>query len=124
MVDFPDGPPRPYFSWLFPQTDFVIHHGGAGVSACCLHAGVPSIVIGTRPDQMAYGRRLNQLGLAPKPLRLDRLTASKLTKAIDSVANDKNMSSEAKRIGAMIQEEDGVANAVACIDRYAGMVGT
>ena len=106
------------FSWLFPQTDLVIHHGGAGVVACCLQAGVPSIVIANRSDQLAFGRRLFQLGLAPKPMLHSRLTTGKLISAINSVVHSKTMSSEAERIGRKIRTENGVADAVAHIDRF------
>jgi hypothetical protein len=30
--------------WLFPKVAAIVHHGGAGTSAACFRAGVPSLV--------------------------------------------------------------------------------
>jgi UDP:flavonoid glycosyltransferase YjiC (YdhE family) len=107
------------FSWLFPRIGLVVHHGGCGVSACCLEAGVPCIVVPTRPDQLALGRRLHQLGVAPHPIPLRKLTAKKLAAAIVQALSDGAMTRAARHLSPRIREEDGVGNALACIERIA-----
>ena len=69
-------------SWLFPRMKAVVHHGGAGTTAAGLRAGVPSIIIPHGNDQFAWGRRVYELGVGPKPVPRKKLTTEKLSDAI------------------------------------------
>jgi sterol 3beta-glucosyltransferase len=105
------------FSWLFPQMAAVVHHGGAGTTAAGLRAGVPSIVIPFFADQPFWGQRVAELGVGPTPIPLKKLTVDRLTQAIDRAVNDQAMRQRAAALGAKIQAEDGVANAVAVLQQ-------
>lgn len=48
-------------SWLFPQMDLLIHHGGAGTTACALKSGKPSLIIPFFGDQYFWARTVHQL---------------------------------------------------------------
>jgi sterol 3beta-glucosyltransferase len=95
-------------TWLFPRMAAVVHHGGAGTTAAGLRAGVPSIVIPNGNDQFAWGRRVYELGVGPKPIPRKKLTAENLSAAI-LFALTKEIKDAAKDLGAKIQSENGAA---------------
>jgi sterol 3beta-glucosyltransferase len=102
-------------SWLFPRVAAVVHHGGAGTTAAGLRAGVPSIVIPFFGDQSFWGQRVAELGVGTAPIPRKQLTAERLAEAIDRVMSDPGMRQRAAALGAKIQAEDGVADAVAIV---------
>ncbi len=102
-------------SWLFPRVAAVVHHGGAGTTAAGFRAGVPSIVIPFFGDQAFWGRRVAELGVGPDPIPRKQLTVERLAGAIQTAVNDLTMRQRAAQLGAEIQAEDGIANAVAVV---------
>jgi sterol 3beta-glucosyltransferase len=104
--------------WLFPQVAAVVHHGGAGTTAAVLKAGVPNVIIPFFGDQPFWGQRVEKLGVGPKPIPKKHLTAEKLAAAINVAVNDQEMRQRARSLGAKIQAENGVAQAVNVINRY------
>ncbi|MFN8442182.1 MAG: glycosyltransferase [Caldilineaceae bacterium] len=104
-------------SWLFSQVAAVVHHGGAGTTAAGLGAGVPSIIIPFFGDQPFWGKRIADLGVGPQPIPRKQLTAEKLAQAIDRALTDQTMRQRAAELGSKIQAENGVANAVAAIEK-------
>jgi len=105
------------FSWLFPRVAAVIHHGGAGTTAAGLRAGVPSLVVPFFGDQFFWGRRVAALGVGPEPIPRKELTAERLARAIERALTDQSMRQRSADLGASIQAEDGVARAVAVVQR-------
>jgi sterol 3beta-glucosyltransferase len=106
--------------WLFPQMDAVVHHGGAGTTAAGLEAGVPSIIIPFFGDQPFWGKRVEELGVGPKPIPRRKLSAERLAEAIIEAGSDEKMRRRAAELGEKIRAEDGVANAVSFIREYVG----
>ena len=104
-------------SWLFPQVAAVVHHGGAGTTAAGLRAGIPTIVIPFFGDQTFWGRRVAELGVGTAPIPRKELTAERLAEAIHKAVNDPAMRQRTADLGAKIQAEDGVANAVAIVQK-------
>jgi sterol 3beta-glucosyltransferase len=104
-------------SWLFPQVAAVVHHGGAGTTAAGLRAGIPTIVIPFFGDQPFWGQRVAKLGVGTTSIPRKQLTAERLAEAIHSVMSDRAMQQRAADLGAKIQAEDGVANAVAIVQK-------
>lgn len=102
-------------SWLFPRVAAVVHHGGAGTTAAGLRAGIPTIVIPFFGDQPFWGQRVAELGVGTAPIPRQQLTAERLAEAIHKAVNDSAMRQRAADLGAKIQAEDGVANAVAIV---------
>ncbi len=116
------------FSWLFPRVAAVIHHGGAGTTSAGLRAGVPSIVVPFFGDQPFWGRRVAELGVGPAPIPRRRLTAERLTGALQQAVTDQAMRQRAADLGATLQAEDGVGCAVEIIRQFescaaAGLLG-
>lgn len=105
------------FSWLFPRAAAVIHHGGAGTTAAGLRAGVPSLVVPFFGDQFFWGRRVAALGVGPEPIPRKELTAERLAQAIERALTDQTMRRRSADLGASIEAEDGVARAVAVVQR-------
>jgi sterol 3beta-glucosyltransferase len=103
-------------SWLFPRVAAVVHHGGAGTTAAGLRAGVPSIVIPFFGDQLFWGHRVEKLGVGTAPIPRKQLTVERLAQAIHRAVTDSVMLQSAVNLGAKIQVEDGIANAVGVIN--------
>ncbi len=104
-------------TWLFPHMAAVVHHGGVGTTAAGLAAGVPSIITPFFADQPFWGQRVYELGVGPKPIARRGLTADNLTQAIERAVTDVEMRKKAASLGARIRAENGVAQAVAIIER-------
>jgi len=93
-------------SWLFPQMAAVVHHGGAGTTAAGLRAGIPNIIIPHSNDQFAWGRRVQELGVGPRPIPRKTLTSKKLSDAIQCAFSEE-VQANAKELGRKIQSESG-----------------
>jgi sterol 3beta-glucosyltransferase len=101
-------------SWLFPRMAAVVHHGGAGTTAEGLRAGVPSIIIPHANDQYAWGRRVYELGVGPKPIRRKELSVQNLADAIRAALTD-DIKRKAGELGEKIRAERGAENAAKVI---------
>lgn len=104
--------------WLFPRAAAAVHHGGAGTTAASLRAGVPTVIVPHIADQPFWGQRVEALGVGPKAIPRDRLTAPALGEAIRIAAADEGMKRRAAALGEKIRAEDGIGAAVAKIERY------
>ena len=108
--------------WLFPQMTAVVHHGGAGTTAAVLRAGVPGVVVPFFMDQPFWGRRMAGLGVSPPPVPRKKASADRLGAALRVATGDDTMRRRSARLAEQIRAEDGVATAVATIDRLLGTI--
>jgi sterol 3beta-glucosyltransferase len=106
--------------WLFPRVSAVVHHGGAGTTAAGLRAGKPTLVTAFFADQPFWGRRVAQLGAGPMPLHRRRLDAQTLADGIVRTLSEPRFRQGAERMARQLAREDGVAGAVAAIERHIG----
>ncbi len=97
--------------WLFPRVSLAVHHGGAGTTAAAVRAGIPSVVVPFCNDQPFWAWQLERLGVAPRAVHADRLTASSLLAAITE-AMSASMRVRARSLGEAVAAEDGVGTAV------------
>ena len=81
-------------------------------------AGVPTVVVPFFADQFFWGRRVAALGAGPEPLPMARLDAPGLAGRLRDVLASPAMRERAAGLGARLRAEDGVAAAVALIDRH------
>jgi sterol 3beta-glucosyltransferase len=107
--------------WLFPRTTAIVHHGGAGTTAAALRAGKPSVVVPFFGDQPFWGQRINKIGAAPKPIPQKKLSPDNLARAIVSATSDVGLRRTAAELGEKIRSEHGTVNAVAFIEKHAGI---
>lgn len=107
-------------AWLLPRMAAIVHHGGAGTTGAALRAGVPSIVVPLFADQPFWGERVHALGVGPPPIMRPTLTAERLAAALRIALGDSAMRERAARLGAALRAEDGIAAAVAVVDRLTG----
>ncbi len=105
-------------AWLFPRMAAVTHHGGAGTTGAGFRAGVPSIVTPLVADQHFWADRAFALGIGPEPISYHQLTVDALVTHFQTAVGNNEMRKRAKRLGQIIQAEDGVGRAVALINAY------
>ena len=101
--------------WLFQRVAGVVHHGGCGTTAAGLLAGKPTFIVHFVGDQPFWGMRVYNDGLGPKTCYYKRLTAEKLSKAIETMSGDAMMSAKANAMGLRLREERGSEQAVQAI---------
>ncbi len=104
-------------SWLFARVAAVVHHGGSGTTAAGLRAGVPGILVPYFGDQPFWGKQVERLGVGHSIPR-KALTADGLAAAVAEAVHNRSLRERATRLGASIQAEDGVATAVAIVNRF------
>ncbi|MEE9453614.1 MAG: glycosyltransferase [Paracoccaceae bacterium] len=103
-------------TWLFPQVSAVVHHGGSGTTHEGLRWGCPSVICPLFADQPFFGQRVADLGAGPPPIAQKRLTAQKLTAALE-IALSSSVQERAAAIGKKLYAEDGVASVCDLVDR-------
>ncbi|MDH6139536.1 sterol 3beta-glucosyltransferase [Kitasatospora sp. GP30] len=106
--------------WLFPRTAAVVHHAGAGTTAAGLRAGVPALPVPVMADQPFWAARLHRLGVAPRPLPFQDLTAEALGDAITACLSDPAHRHRAAELAHGIAEEDGAASLLAHLGSQGG----
>ncbi|KAI0110383.1 UDP-glucose,sterol transferase [Nemania sp. FL0031] len=103
--------------WLFQQVTAVVHHGGAGTTACGLRYGRPTVIVPFFGDQPFWGAVVSQAGAGPVPLPYESLTSQKLAQAIRFCLSPAAQEA-ASALACKIAAEDGVANAVDSIHHH------
>jgi UDP:flavonoid glycosyltransferase YjiC (YdhE family) len=97
---------------VFPHCSAVVHHGGAGTTQSATLAGKPSIIVANVSEQEHWGRELQRLGIAGKPLKRRTVTALTLARQIQRVHGTPPMAEKARVIARAMRSEQGVAQAV------------
>ncbi|MGL6234580.1 MAG: glycosyltransferase [Segniliparus sp.] len=69
---------------ILPLCKAAVHHGGAGTTAACLRAGLPSLICSVLADQPFWGRRIEALG-AGVHIPIRKLHWENLEKALQTL---------------------------------------
>jgi sterol 3beta-glucosyltransferase/vancomycin aglycone glucosyltransferase len=104
---------------LLPRAALAVHHGGAGTSHAVAAAGIPSVVVPHVGDQAYWADRLNRLGVAPRPIALERLDAQSLAEAVLAAAADHSMREKASGLAVRVGAEDGIGASVKLLQKLA-----
>ncbi|MEV0680202.1 glycosyltransferase [Actinosynnema sp. NPDC050436] len=104
--------------WLFPRTAAVVHHGGAGTTAAALASGRPQVVYPFVADQPYWAQRAHLAGVAPEPVRQQRMTVDRLAASISAATNDPAIRARADELGDLVRAENGTAVAVASLEQH------
>jgi hypothetical protein len=97
--------------WLFQQVSVVIHHGGAGTTACGLLNGKPTVVVPFFGDQPFWGEMIAAAGAGPSPIPQKQLKATNLAEAIRFCLTPE-ASAASQKMAAQMRSESGVRRAV------------
>jgi UDP:flavonoid glycosyltransferase YjiC (YdhE family) len=105
------------FSGVYPRCTAVIHHGGIGMTAQALRAGVPSLVVPWGFDQFFTAAQVTHIS-AGLWMSRRRYTFRRVARALQALLQkDSTYRRRALTIAAQIAEEDGVGNLCAAIER-------
>lgn len=102
--------------WLFEHVSAVVHHGGAGTTAAGILAGKPTLIIPFGGDQPFWAMRVRMMGLGPKPICREKLTVSKLSRALKNLVSVKSYRVAARELGERMRLENGVCIAANIIE--------
>ncbi|KAF5681233.1 UDP-glucose,sterol transferase [Fusarium heterosporum] len=97
--------------WLFQHVAAVIHHGGAGTTACGLKNGRPTTIVPFFGDQPFWGDMVAKAGAGPKPIPHAKLSVDNISEAIRYCLSEE-AAQAAMSISARMQHEEGVRAAV------------
>ncbi|KAJ2975641.1 hypothetical protein NUW58_g8299 [Xylaria curta] len=97
--------------WLFQNVSTVVHHGGAGTTACGLRYGCPTTIVPFFGDQPFWGSMISVAGAGPDPIPHKKLTSSKLADALKFCLREE-VKIAAQCISMNMSREDGVKQAV------------
>ncbi|KAJ8060680.1 hypothetical protein OCU04_010985 [Sclerotinia nivalis] len=97
--------------WLFKQVSAVIHHGGAGTTACGLLNGRPTAIVPFFGDQPFWGNMVAAAGAGPPPIDHQSLTVTILSSSIKFLLSP-NAVIAAHDLAVKIRQENGVKEAV------------
>ena len=87
---------------LFPRMAAVVHHGGAGTTACGALSAVPQVIVPHVLDQYYWGHQVHRSGLGPAPVWRSRLTAARLSAAIGECIASPHIRRRARTAAAQI----------------------
>ncbi|MEU9591468.1 glycosyltransferase [Streptomyces sp. NPDC048193] len=106
--------------WLFPRASCVIHHAGIGTVSQALRAGIPQMSVPALVDQPYFAQRLTELGVAPSPVPLAGLSASKFAASIDECFDNPELARRAVQVARGVSGEPGVVQAAEVLETWAG----
>ena len=109
---------------VLPRVALAVHHGGAGTTTAAARAGVPQVILPHILDQFYWAHRIERLGLGPRALSVDLITADILTDRIDAALNDAGIRKRAAALGPVIAARNGVVTAVDHLERLVATHGT
>ncbi|KAJ5184067.1 Sterol 3-beta-glucosyltransferase, partial [Penicillium capsulatum] len=97
--------------WLFQHVAAVVHHGGAGTTACGLLNGRPTTIVPFFGDQPFWGNMVAKAGAGPEPIPHASLEPATLASAIQYCLTPE-AAAAAQEIAVKMQSECGVVAAV------------
>ncbi|KAL4934238.1 uncharacterized protein BDV17DRAFT_248733 [Aspergillus undulatus] len=102
--------------WLFQHVAAVVHHGGAGTTACGLRFGRATAIVPFFGDQPFWGNMVATRRLGPEPIPYKSLDAHNLAEAIRFCLQPIAQAA-ARDVADRMSKEYGVAAAVASFHR-------
>jgi UDP:flavonoid glycosyltransferase YjiC (YdhE family) len=102
---------------VFPRVSAVIHHGGAGTTTAAARAGAPQVILPHILDQYYWAHRIAQLGLGPRAMPADLVTADILADRIDAAVSDPAIRVRAASLAPAIRARNGAPVAAEELER-------
>lgn len=94
------------YSALFPRASLVVHQGGVGTTAQCLHAGKPMLIMPYSHDQPDNARRMRRLKVA-RIIRRGVYTPLRVAKKLRALLDEGQYARRAESVAHMLSREDG-----------------
>ena len=101
---------------VFSRVAAVVHHGGAGTTTAAARAGVPQVVVPHILDQYYWAHRVEQLGLGPRGLPVDLVTADMLADRIDAAVSDAGIGRRAAAFGQTAAGRNGAPDGAVLLE--------
>lgn len=93
-------------SWLLPQVATAIHQAGAGITAACLRAGVPSVPFPQHTDQFFWARTASRLGVAAPAMSSRKVTPSALHSTVEAATGSDQLRRAATAMAAALERSE------------------
>lgn len=107
-------------SLIFPKVAAAVHHGGAGTTTAAARAGVPQVLLPHILDQYYWAHRVELLGLGPRALPVEQVTADMLSDRISRAVNDPSIRERVNRLAPAIAARNGVITGVEHLEALRG----
>jgi len=102
--------------WLFKRVSVVVHHGGAGTTACGLVNARPTIIVPFFGDQPFWGEAVASAGAGSPPIPQKELSVDVLVEALKRCLSPE-VANAAQQIAVRMRAESGVDEAVQSFHR-------
>ena len=102
---------------VFPRVSAVIHHGGAGTTTAVAAAGAPQVILPHILDQFYWAHRIAQLGLGPRGIPVNLVTADVLAERVEAAVDDPRYRARAQSLAPAIRARNGAPAAAAQLER-------
>ncbi|EUC43587.1 glycosyltransferase family 1 protein [Bipolaris oryzae ATCC 44560] len=103
--------------WLFKQVSAVVHHGGAGTTACGLYNARPTVIVPFFGDQPFWGNVVASNGAGPAPIPHKSMSSQNLAEAIEYCLSSEAQQA-ARAVADQMRRENGVDVAVQSFHRH------
>jgi len=98
------------YSALFSRAAMVVHQGGVGTTAQCLHAGKPMLIMPYSHDQPDNARRMRRLKVA-RVIQRAKYTPMRVARKLRAMLDAPRYALRAKAVAEQLGQEDGVRTA-------------
>lgn len=103
LIHFVSGIP---YDWIFPKIYGVIHHGGSGTTHMALKYGCASMIIPHVIDQFVWNKLIFNMGIGPKGIRINKITAKNLEPKILELVNNVSFKERAEQVSRQMGKEN------------------
>lgn len=94
------------YDWIFPKMYAVIHHGGSGTTHLALKYGCATLIIPHFIDQFVWDEIISELGLGPKGIRINKISANILERKMLALLSNISYKAKSEEIGGLMRKED------------------
>jgi vancomycin aglycone glucosyltransferase len=102
---------------VFPRVSAVVHHGGAGTTTAAARAGTPQVILPHILDQFYWAHRIAQLGLGPRGIPVNLVTADVLAERVEAAVEDPRFRARARSLAPAVRARNGAPAAAEHLER-------
>jgi len=106
------------YEWIYKKVYAVIHHGGSGTTHTALKYGCASLIIPHIIDQFGWNNLIQKLGVGPKGISINKLTASNVKGLISLLYYEESYKKNVEMLSFAMQNENVEGNLLEFIENY------